>query len=90
MKTSSTKTTIKGKLNSARSKTSKIQFFSNPKGNEGKKLIGQKKVSTEASGKVSFTKALPKVGVDKTVTATATGPGGNTSEFSAPRKVVSS
>jgi hypothetical protein len=42
MKTSSTKTTIKGKLNSARNKTYTVQFFSNPTGNEGKKLIGQK------------------------------------------------
>ena len=65
--------------------------FSNPKGtDEGKKFIGQKKVSTDASGNVSFTKALPRVGVGKTITATATGPGGNTSEFSAPKKVVAS
>ena len=89
-KTSSTKTTIKAKLNSTPNKAFKIQFFSNPSGNEGKTFLGQKKVSTDSSGKVSFTKALPKVGVGKTITATATGPGGNTSEFSAPKKVVAS
>jgi hypothetical protein len=89
-KSTSTKTTVKGKLNSTPAKTFKIQFFSNPKGtDEGKKFIGQKNVTTGASGNVSFTKALPRVAFGKTITATVTGSEG-TSEFSAPRKVVSS
>jgi hypothetical protein len=87
------KTTIKGKLASTPSigmqRNFVIQFFSNPSGNEGKRFIGQKSVTTDASGNVSFTKALPKVAVGKTITATATGSEG-TSEFSAPRKVRSS
>jgi hypothetical protein len=87
------KTTIKGKLASTPSigtqRSFVIQFFSNPSGNEGKKFIGQKRVTTDASGNVSFTKALPKVAVGKTITATATGSEG-TSEFSAPRKVRTS
>ena len=52
-------------------------------------LLGQTTVSTDGSGKTSFTKALAKVSVDKTITATATSAGGDTSEFSLPRKVVS-
>src|SRR5215203_5749754 len=48
-KTSSTKTTITGKLNSTPNKTFNIQLFSNPSGtNEGKKFIGQKSVTTDA------------------------------------------
>jgi hypothetical protein len=67
-----------------------VQYFSNPSGgDEGKTFIGQEKVSTSADGKASFTfSPARKVGVGKTVTATATGSEG-TSEFSAPRTVVS-
>lgn len=90
-KTSPTKTTLTGKLNSIPGKPFKVRFFSNPKGtDEGKTFLGQMRVSTDTSGDVSFTKALPKVALGKTITATATGPGGNTSEFSAPKKVVAS
>ena len=45
-------------------------------------------VSTDCSGKASFAKALTTVAVGKTVTATATSLGSDTSEFSAPRTVV--
>ena len=82
-------TTIEGKLNGQPEETFKIQFFSNPSGaDEGQRFIGQMKVTTDSSGNISFTKTLAKVAVGKTITATATGPGGNTSEFSAPCKVV--
>jgi hypothetical protein len=88
-KTSATKTTVVGKLNSTPNKTFRVQLFSNPSGtDEGKKFLGQKRVTTDSSGNISFTKTLAKVAVGKTITATATGPRGNTSEFSAPRKVV--
>ena len=72
-------------------KTVKVQFFSNPSGtNEGRKLIGQKSVTTDGSGNATFSLApAQRVGVGRTVTATATNPGGSTSEFSAPRTVVS-
>src|SRR5829696_1605120 len=77
------------KLNSTASRTFEVQFFSNPKGtNEGKKFIGQKQVTTDASGNASFTKGFPKVAVGQTITATATDTAGNTSEFSVARKVV--
>ena len=90
-KTSSTTTTISATLNSTPTKTFKVQFYSNPSGNEGKKFIGQKSVTTNGSGNGSFSfSPSSKVAVGQTVTATATDPAGNTSEFSAARKVASS
>ena len=89
-RTGSLKTTIKGSLNSTPNKTFLVRFFSNPSGtDEGKTFIGQKPVTTDASGNATFIfTPSQKVGVGRTVTATATGPAGNTSEFSAPRSVV--
>ena len=83
-------TTIKGRLNSTPNTTFAVQFFSNPPGgNEGKKFIGQKSVTTGADGNVSFTfVSATAVAAGRTITATATDPDGNTSEFSAPRGVV--
>ena len=90
-KTGST-TTIAGKLNSQPNKTFEVEFFSNPAGtDEGKAFIGHKSVTTNGSGNVTFTfKSAQKVAKGKTVTATATDPSGNTSEFSAPRTVAAS
>jgi hypothetical protein len=91
-RTVSGKTTIKGRLNSTPNKRFSVQFFSNPSGNEGKRFVGQKGVTTDGSGNAtfSFSPAQP-VGVGQTITATATpsGLGGSTSELSAPRKVTS-
>jgi hypothetical protein len=91
-KNTSSATTVSGKLNSSPAKTFAVQFFSNPAGEEGKKYIGQKLVTTDASGNVSFTfKPASKVATGQTLTATATdASSGDTSEFSVPRKVVSS
>jgi CSLREA domain-containing protein len=93
-KTASGKTTIKGTLSSVPStETYTIQFFSNPSGtDEGKTFIGQKSVSTDSSGNASFTfSPASKVATGKAITATATRQStGDTSEFSAPRKVASS
>ena len=88
--TSGGKTTIKGNLSTKPSKTYVVRFFANPSGeNEGKLFIGKKKVTTNSESKVSFTfSPAQKVGLGKTVTATATDSVGNTSEFSAPRTVV--
>jgi trimeric autotransporter adhesin len=87
--TASSTTTLKGRLDSTPNTSFIVQFFANPSGNEGKTFIGQKKVTTSSEGKVSFTfTPARKVGAGKTITATATGPEG-TSEFSAPRTVVS-
>jgi len=82
--TSGGTTTIKGKLNSTPNKTFTLQFFSDPDNpTEGEKYIGQKSVTTNANGNVSFTFNSPQaVAVLQLVTATATNPGGNTSELS--------
>jgi hypothetical protein len=89
-KTASGKTTIKGKLNSTPNFSFTVRFFSNPKGtDEGKVFIGKKSGTTDANGNASFIFAPAKaVSVGRAITATATDPGGNTSEFSAPRAVV--
>jgi hypothetical protein len=91
-KTVSGKTTVKGTLSGAAGKTYTIEFFSNPSGgDQGKKFIGQKVVTTDASGNAAFT-FIPAtaVTVGQTVTATATSDSTHdTSEFSAPRKVAS-
>jgi hypothetical protein len=87
------KSTIKGKLNSNASQTYTVEFYSNPAGtDEGKKFIGQKSVTTDSSGNASFTfSPATKVPAGPAITATATnGSTGDTSEFSAPRKVVAS
>jgi CSLREA domain-containing protein len=91
-KTISGTTTIKGTLNSRPGVTYTIQFFSNPSGNEGKKFIGTKSISTDGSGHASFTfSPANAVSVGQRVTATATrNSTGDTSEFSAPRTVASS
>ena len=69
-KTSSTATTIKGKLNNQFDSPYIVQFFSNPtSGDEGKTFIGQKTVTTDASGNVTFTsKPGKKVAVGRTRT----------------------
>ncbi len=93
-KTVSGKTTIKGTLSSVPSTEAyTLQFFSNPSGtDEGKTFIGQKSVTTDASGNASFTfSPASKVATGKAITATATNASsGDTSEFSTPRKVASS
>src|SRR5829696_5031243 len=85
------KTTVRGKLNSSPNRTFVVQFFSNPSGtNEGKKYIGQKSVTTDGSGNVTFAfSPAQKVALGRTMAATATDSGGNTSEFSAAKTVVS-
>jgi hypothetical protein len=89
---SSAKTTITGTLNGGREVTYLTQLFSNPSGtDEGKKFIGQKSVTTDASGNATFTfSSATSVAAGQNITATATDPANNTSEFSAARKVASS
>jgi hypothetical protein len=84
-----TTTTVTGKLNSNPNKTYNVQFFSNPSGgDEGRVFVGQKNVTTDGSGNASFTfKTASKVAKGRTITATASDPAGDTSEFSAPKTV---
>ncbi len=93
-KTSSTKTTITGKLQSRPNSGYTIEFFSNPSGNEGKKYLGEKSiVNTDPSGNASFTfSTSTRVAVGQTITAMARSVNldasfGDTSEFSAPKSV---
>jgi trimeric autotransporter adhesin len=82
-------TTIKGTLNSTASTTFTVQVFSSPAMDlEGKRFLAQKSVTTDASGNASFTfKTKQKLSKRQEVTATATNPGGDTSEFSAAAPV---
>ncbi|HEX6709589.1 MAG TPA: hypothetical protein VF068_04595 [Rubrobacter sp.] len=93
-KSASGKTLVKGRLGSAPNRTYTIQLFSNPKGtNEGKKLIGQRtSLTTDSSGKVSFSFSTRKaIALGSTIIATAIDSSAlDTSEFSAPKKVVAS
>ena len=87
-------TSIQGTLNSSPNTTFLIQFFANnscdPSGfGEGETFIGSTSVTTDNNCNASFTVTLPAaVGAGKRITATATAPLNNTSEFSACIEVI--
>ncbi len=79
---------IIGNLNSLPNTTFSLEFFGsdtvNPLGyGEGKVFLGTADVTTNASGDADFDINFPTVSGAPHVTATATDPSGNTSEFSA-------
>jgi len=82
-------TTVSGSLNSTASTSFRLEFFSSPTCDpsgygEGKVFLGSDTVLTDGTGNVSFTSILSAgVPAGHVVTATATAPGNNTSEFSA-------
>jgi hypothetical protein len=81
-------TSIAGTLNSMASTTYRLEFFANnsadPSGfGEGESFIGTTNVTTDANGNASFNVNVLLVAAGQRVTATATDPNGNTSEFSA-------
>ena len=84
---SSTTTKISGTLSAAASSSFTIQFFTNPTADpsgfgQGRTLIGSTTVTTDASGNATFSTTFHVVTTPgQVVTATATDPGGNTSEF---------
>jgi CSLREA domain-containing protein len=82
-------TTISCRLSSRARQRYLIQFFSNPSGTgQGETLIGQRRATASSKGIASCTfRKVPGVAIGRTITATATGPDGNSSEFS-PRVVV--
>lgn len=89
------KTEIEGTLNSNPSTTYDIQLFSNsscdPSGfGEGETLVGEVFVTTDGSCNASFKTSVPVADAPagRFITATATDPEGNTSEFSACQEVV--
>lgn len=81
-------TTIQGTLNSGSNTTYRIEFFSNavcdPAGfGEGQTFLGFTNTTTNSSCNASFNVTLPvSVASTTRLTATATDPGNNTSEFS--------
>jgi hypothetical protein len=80
-------TTIDGTLNSTASTIFQLDFYRNtacdPLGyGEGETYLGSKQVTTNASGNATFTVTFPvDVSPLERLTATATDPDGNTSEF---------
>jgi hypothetical protein len=89
-------TTITGSLNAAANETFTIQFFSNvtpdPSGyGQGQTYLGAISVTTNSSGNVTFSATLSvSVASGLSISATATDPNGNTSEFSQDITVSSS
>jgi titin len=81
--------TVTGSLDSVANTTFIVELFSSsscdPSGyGEGQSFLGTVSVTTDAAGRTTFQAAVPTpAGSAGFVTATATDPGGNTSEFSA-------
>jgi hypothetical protein len=81
-------TRIQGSLRSKPNVTYALQFYSatacHPSGyGEGETFLGQENVTTDGNGQAGFDVTLPVGGaLGKAVSATATGAGGSTSEFS--------
>ena len=88
--------TIDGSLNSTPSSTFRIEFFASPHCDnsghgEGQNFLGATEVTTNSGGDVVFSVTLLQVvAAGQDVTATATSPGDDTSEFSACHNVVAS
>jgi uncharacterized repeat protein (TIGR01451 family) len=89
MSSSGGNTTIQGTLNSTPNTTFKLEFFSNASCNptgfgQGETFLGTQQVTTDGNGNVAFTAQLTGISLPAgtAVTATATDPGNNTSEFS--------
>ena len=85
---SSGSTIVDGTLDSAADATFRLEFFSNAECDssgfgQGESFIGSVDVTTDSSGRAAFSAALAQpVAAGRLITATATGPGNNTSEFS--------
>jgi parallel beta-helix repeat protein len=80
--------TISGTLTSTPNTTFTLEFFANDSldssGNgEGQTWLGDATVTTDDTGQASFTVTVAAALPDQIITATATDPLGNTSEFSA-------
>jgi parallel beta-helix repeat protein len=92
--TLATGTTVKGTLNGAAGTSYTIQVFSSPSADpsgygQGRYFLRSFKVTTNAAGNASFTETLSSpLTKGQFVTATATDPAGNTSEFSKTLKAT--
>ena len=81
------KVTIAGNLNSIPSTTFRLEFFANTMADssqfgEGQTFLGSADVTTDATGNKAYNVTFPLNGPISPITATATDPAGNTSEFS--------
>jgi parallel beta-helix repeat protein len=91
---SGTLTRVRGSLNSKTGRTYTLQFFASPAGDasgygEGQVFLGQTNLILSSSCSANFTAYLPAtVPPGWVVTATATDPANNTSEFSAWVSVI--
>jgi uncharacterized repeat protein (TIGR01451 family) len=90
---SASSTTIMGTLNSTASTTFRLEFFSNascdPSGNgEGETFLGSTTAPTDGGCNTPINVTLSSVPSGSFITATATDPNGNTSEFSQCLAVV--
>jgi hypothetical protein len=83
-------TVVSGGLNSTASTAFTLQFFATgPDSTPGQRLLGTRTLTTNSAGDASFQFAFPiSTAPDEFITATATGPNGNTSEFFPPNGVV--
>jgi len=81
--------TITGSLQAVANTAFLVQFFSNPAGtSQGATYLGSLSVTTDGSGNATFSFTPPSsVAAGLNITATATDPNGNTSQFSAPATV---
>jgi hypothetical protein len=81
-------TQIQGTLDSLPATMFSIEFFGSPScdssgSGEGQTFLGEASVTTDSFGKASFQVLVASGSGNQVVTATATDPAGNTSEFSA-------
>jgi uncharacterized repeat protein (TIGR01451 family)/CSLREA domain-containing protein len=82
------RTTVAGTLNSTPTTTFRLEFFASDAADassfgEGQVVLGSTNVTTDAAGNARFNATLPAATApSQFITATATDPAGNTSEFS--------
>jgi hypothetical protein len=91
--TPGTSTAVGGTLNGPAGTTFTLDFYASPAPHsslfgDGRRYLGSATTTTNASGNASFTITLPAATTNgEWLTATATDPSGNTSEFSAARQL---
>ena len=83
-----TGTTVLGTYQGAANTKYVLEFFSDVAAGQGQTFLGSITVTTDATGKATFSKLLAAVPVGQFITATATDPFNDTSEFSNAEKVV--
>jgi hypothetical protein len=86
-------TTASGYLNSMPSTTFTLDFYASAAPDPsnfgpGQRYLGSAKVTTDASGNANFSATVGAASAGEWLTATATDPGGDTSEFSAARQLA--